>query len=41
MTMDSASLLLTMICEASVIFLSMSQLLGLLLIKYFNLATQK
>lgn len=39
-TMDSASLWLTMVCEACIIFFSMSQLFGVLLIKYFNISVQ-
>lgn len=38
--MDSASPRLTMVCEARVVFFPRSQLLGLLLIKYFNVSTQ-
>lgn len=40
MVMDNTSWL-TMVCEAYMIFFSISQILGLLLIKYFNLPTKK
>lgn len=38
--MDSASLWLTMVCEVYIIFFSMSQLFGVLLIKYCNTSMQ-